>query len=269
MWLQYSYIQHTFTESITNELLVSINKQPVNVQNSFSVVSLLSHGQTQNICLHFNTVLWAKLRFSWHCASSVCACVCSTSQKTRTILQWGGLHLQLQGEITHNLYLYQRAVRSAVSAVMQHCMNTNRYNTQHTSAVGAVMQHCTNTNRYNTQHTSSVSDVRQHCMNTNRYNPQHTSSVSAVMQHCMNTNRYNTQHTSAVSAVRQHCMNTNRYNTQHTSYTPFVSLKRTANNKLHAAQCCWRSQQLHSQAANMEQEGSLPCAQQPTCPYLQ
>jgi hypothetical protein len=66
---------------------------------------------------------------------------------------------------------------------------------------------------------------------------------------------------SAVSAVRQHCVNANRYNTQHTSYTPCVSLKRTANSKLNAAQCFWRIQQLHSQSANMEQEGSLPCAQ--------
>jgi hypothetical protein len=72
---------------------------------------------------------------------------------------------------------------------------------------------------------------------------------------------------SAVSAARKHSLNTSRYNTQHTSYTPCVSLKRTANNKLNAAQCFWRSQQLHSQSSNMEQEGSLPCAQQPnTCP---
>ena len=69
---------------------------------------------------------------------------------------------------------------------------------------------------------------------------------------------------SSVSAVRQHCVNTNRYNTQHTSYTPCVSLKLTANNKLHAAQCFWSSQQLHSQSSNMEQEGSLPWAQQPS-----
>ena len=42
----------------------------------------------------------------------------------------------------------------------------------------------------------------------------------------------------------------------------------TANNKLHSTQCFWRSQQLHSSSANMEQEASLPCAQQPsTCPY--
>jgi len=72
----------------------------------------------------------------------------------------------------------------------------------------------------------------------------------------------------SLSAVRQHCVNTNRYNTRHTSYTPCVSLKRTANDKLHAAQCFWRSQQRHSQSENMEHEGSLPCAQQPsTCPY--
>ena len=72
---------------------------------------------------------------------------------------------------------------------------------------------------------------------------------------------------SAVSAARKHSVNTNRYNTQHTSFTPCVSLKRTANNNLHAAQCFWSSQQLHSQSSNMEQEGSLPCAQQPsTCP---
>jgi len=72
----------------------------------------------------------------------------------------------------------------------------------------------------------------------------------------------------SVSAVRQHCVNTNRYSTQHTSYTPCVSLKRTANSKLHAAQCCGRSQQRHGHSANTEQEGSVPCAQQPsTCPY--
>jgi hypothetical protein len=73
---------------------------------------------------------------------------------------------------------------------------------------------------------------------------------------------------SAVSAVRQHCVNTNRYNTQHTSYTPCISLKRTANNKLHAAQCFWRCQQRHRQSADTKLEGSLPCKQQPsTCSY--
>jgi len=61
---------------------------------------------------------------------------------------------------------------------------------------------------------------------------------------------------------------TNLYTTQHTSYTPCVSLKHTGNYKLHAAECCWGRQQLHSQSANMEQEISLPCAQKPnTCPY--
>jgi len=30
-----------------------------------------------------------------------------------------------------NLYLYQRAVRSSVSAVRKHCVNTNRYKTTH------------------------------------------------------------------------------------------------------------------------------------------
>ena len=54
-----------------------------------------------------------------------------------------------------------------------------------------------------------------------------------------------------------------QHTTQHTNYTPSVSLKCKTNNKLHAAQCSWGSQQLHSHSANMEQEGSLPCAQQP------
>ena len=43
--------------------------------------------------------------------------------------------------------------------------------------------------------------------------------------------------------------NTTQHNTtQHTSYTSRVSLKLKTNNKLHAAQCCWRSRQLHRQS---------------------
>ena len=73
---------------------------------------------------------------------------------------------------------------------------------------------------------------------------------------------------SDANAVRKHSAKSNGYKNTHTkkNYTPCFSLKRTANNKLHAAQCCWGSQQLHSQSANMEQEGSLPFTQQPsTC----
>ena len=158
-------------------------KQPVNFQNSFSFVFRLSQGQSQNTCLHFNTASWAKLRLSWHVASSVCACVCSTSQKTLKILLCGGLNYGCR----EKLHLI--------------CICTN--------GMWAVWR-----------------------------------SVSAV------------------SALKQHCVNTNLYNTQHTSYTPCVSLKRTANRQLNAAQCFWSSQQLNSQSVNMEQEGSLPCAQQ-------
>ena len=93
-----------------------------------------------------------------------------------------------------------------------------------------------------------VSAVRKYCVNRNRHN---------TTQH--NTNRYNTtQHKSVQHNTTQHNKhnrtqhNTTQHNTtQHTSYTPCVSLKRTAINKLHAAQCCWGSQQLHSQSANV------------------
>ena len=57
---------------------------------------------------------------------------------------------------------------------------------------------------------------------------------------------------------------------QHTTHKLYAMnlIKRKQTIKLHAAQCFCRSQQLHSQSANMEQEGSLPCAQQPsTSPY--
>jgi len=73
---------------------------------------------------------------------------------------------------------------------------------------------------------------------------------------------------SDICVVRQHCVNTNRYNTQHTCYTLCISIKLTGNYKLHAAQCFWSCHQPHSQSGNIEQERSLPCAQQPsTFPY--
>ena len=118
-------------------------KQPVNFQNSFSFVFRLSQGQSQNTCLHFNTASWAKLRLSWHVASSVCACVCSTSQKTLKILLCCGLNYGCREKLhlicicTNGMWAVWRSV-SPVSAVRQHCVNTNRYNTQHRSYTPCV-----------------------------------------------------------------------------------------------------------------------------------
>ena len=153
-----------------------------------------------------------------------------------------------------------RSCDSAVSVVRKHCVNTNRYNTtQHNTSQHNTTQHDT-TRHDTTRHDTTRRDATRRDATRRNATQHNTTQRNATQRNA--TQQNTTQHNATQRNTTQH--NT----TQHTSYTPFVSLKRTAINKLHAAQCSWRSQQLHSQSANVKQEGSLPCAQQPSnCPY--